>query len=184
MCKLVALGLLALSMGFFANPAFAGNVEDCESLKQSGEKSLYGLCVAWHNADPEAKDGLAEKFFDRAGYPVPGSEDPEPPPADFTCLCWDDVTFASICALGAPESVLSFPEITIVTFDGLIEFTTDTYASDSFGPGCAHTILDDGTGEQYIYDVMGGLTEEQALDCMSEVLEISTLYNSGGCEGL
>ncbi|HEX6092260.1 MAG TPA: hypothetical protein VFZ07_02850, partial [Dongiaceae bacterium] len=82
MRKLFAVGLLALSSGFIANTVFAGNVEDCEPLKQSGQKSLYGLCVAWHNADEDAKDAIAEKFFDRAGYDVPGSADGDPEPEE------------------------------------------------------------------------------------------------------
>jgi hypothetical protein len=88
MRKLFALGLLALSSGFLANTAFAGNVGDCDSLKQSGQKNLYGLCVAWHNADEGAKGGLAEKFLQRAGYPVPGSK-PPPDPEPVVCPCTD-----------------------------------------------------------------------------------------------
>jgi hypothetical protein len=95
MRNVVSLGLLALSMGFIANPALAGNVEDCEPLKQSGQKSLYGLCVAWHNADEDAKDAIAEKFYERTGYSyrVPGSEtrEPDPEPDPVVCPCTDGV---------------------------------------------------------------------------------------------
>jgi hypothetical protein len=184
MRKSVSLGLLALSVGFFADSAFAGNTEECEPLKQSGQKSLYGLCVAWHNADDEAtKDALGQKFLDRAGYRVPGSEvPPQPTEPDFYCPCWANVSFADVCALGAAERVTVIPTmgITIVKFDGLVEATTETFANEASTPGCKHTIAVDATGELPLNNVQGGLTEEEALDCLAEVVEISTLYSNVG----
>lgn len=180
MRTLVSLGLLALSLGSFTNIAFAGNVEDCESLKQTGQKSLYGLCVAWHNADEAAKDGLAAKFFDRAGFPVPGSEDPEPEP-DFTCPCWSEVTFADICALGAPV----FSEINTVYGDvGFIDtiaFTIEGFGGDTGELACAHTIQDLTTGNFLLDNTEADLTEDEALDCLAEVSVIGTMYLGGGC---
>ena len=181
MRKLVVLGLLALSMGFLANTAFAGNVEDCESLKQSGQKSLYGMCVAWHNADEDAKDGLAEKFLERAGYPVPGSDGEEPDP-DFVCPCWSDVTFADICALGAP----AFSDIALtygdVGFLDTIAFTIEGFGSDTGELACAHVIQDLLVGGYVLENVVTGLTEGEALDCLAEVSAIGTMFLGGGCD--
>jgi hypothetical protein len=97
MSKLVSLGLLALSVGFLSNTAFAGNdgVAACDYLKDKDSSyympSLYGLCVAWHNADEDARGDLADKFEQRAGYLPPGP--PAPPPTTpvllDTCPCWD-----------------------------------------------------------------------------------------------
>ena len=182
MRKLFALGLLALSMGLLANTAFAGNVEDCESLKQSGQKSLYGLCVAWHNADEDAKDGLAEKFLDRAGYPVPGSEDEEPDP-DFDCPCWSVVTFADICALGAPvfsDIALTYGD---VGFLNDIAFTIEGFGTDTGELACAHVIQDLLPGGGFLLEnIVTGLTEDEALDCLAEVSVIGTMFLGGGCD--
>lgn len=188
MRTLVSMGLLALSLGFFANTALAGSVADCEPLKQNGDKSLYGLCVAWHSADEDARTRLADKFFDRAGYPVPGSEDAEPEPADFECPCWSDLSYKFICELGEPtysylddDPVYGFGD---VDFNGVVAFTIENFYGDVYLNGCAHEIRE---GTSVLEStVLGGLGDETALTCLSEVIEIGTLYDSlgGDCSSL
>jgi len=86
MNKLVSLGLLAVSLSFFAAPVFAGNVEDCETIKfDDAYKSLYGLCTAYWNADDEeARLNILSNYNRRAeklgAPPMPGLLD---------CPCWD-----------------------------------------------------------------------------------------------
>jgi len=165
-------------MGFFANSAFAGNVEDCESLKESGQKSLYGLCVAWHNADEDAKDGLAQKFFDRAGYPVPGSEvdDPDPEP-DFVCPCWSEVTFADICEFGMPLFTVFAPDSSFgdVLFRDNISFNLEAFGADTSFAACAH-VVQDPQGNFLLDNQLTGLTNDEALICIAELQEMAGLY--------
>lgn len=96
-----ALGL-ALSLGFSAGSAFAGNVEECETLKDGYTKGLYGLCIAWHNAGSDsARDRILDKYEDKAGPgdpPMPGTEDEVP------CPCWDEVGLAEASLNGVPNS--------------------------------------------------------------------------------
>lgn len=190
MRTLVSMGLLALSFGFFANTSLAGSVADCEPLKQGGDKSLYGLCVAWHSADEDARTRLADKFFDRAGYPVPGSVDPErqPEPADFECPCWSDLSYKFICELGEPAYVVLYDDpaggFGDVDFNGVVALTIENFYGDAYLKGCAHVIRE-GTNVLEA-TVRGGLGDEAAMTCHSEVLEIGTLYDSlgGDCSDL
>lgn len=177
----VSLGLLVLSLGFSVSTVFADGVADCEPLKQGGEKSLYGLCVAWHRADEEARDTLAAKFFDRAGYPVPGSggSDPEP---DFTCPCWDTLSFQDICALGEPAMQLIVPGLSVVWFDGIVEFTTELLSGSTSTSGCAHTVTYP-SGEAILEVLMGDLSADEALDCEAEAAVIADLYLDPICTG-
>lgn len=190
----VTLGLLALSISFFANTAVASSVEDCEPLKQSGNKSLYGLCVAWHHADDAAKDALAEKFADRAGYELadflaPFSvPEPEPEPEqDFFCPCWSELSFEDICALGAPKTVTHFSGMaTTVRFDGEVELTAtvEEFSGQVLNNGCAHIIRPaDGVGGVFLEDVMGGLSADDGLDCLAEADFIAVLHLDPICTG-
>lgn len=190
MRTLVSMGLLALSFGFFANTSLAGSVADCEPLKQNGDKSLYGLCVAWHSADEDARTRLADKFFDRAGYPVPGSVDsePEPEPADFECPCWSDLSYAFICELGEPR----YADLQYdwgygdVDFSGLVDFTVENFNGDAWLSGCAHTIRDMNNQMLEGSIIISGLSEEAAMTCLIEVIEIGEMYDNlqGDCSDL
>lgn len=102
MRKIISLGLLVLSMGFFSSSCFAVNVEDCDVLKADGvTKGLYGLCIAWHNAGSEDArrrigDMYDEKRDESAGDPpLPGSGTPE-------CPCWDTALLAAASATDSP----------------------------------------------------------------------------------
>ena len=55
MNKVISLGLFALMLSTFSGQLFAGDATLCDPLKQGQNKSLYGLCVAWHHADEDAK---------------------------------------------------------------------------------------------------------------------------------
>lgn len=100
----VAVGLLALSLGGSAGSAFAGDVAECETLKDGYTKGLYGLCIAWHNAgNDNARDRILDKYEDTAGPgdpPMPGTEDEVP------CPCWDETDLADASLNGVPNSCL------------------------------------------------------------------------------
>jgi len=185
MRKIVTLGLLALCLGSFSNAAFAGGVEDCVDLKQSGLKSLYGLCVAWHNADEDAKDLIAQKFRERSGEEVPGSEPitPDLPQTaqDFYCPCWEDVSIPDVCALGAPIAATIGEGFGRATFLDRISFRLEGFSTDAGETACAHSIQDM-TDSSYILQVsQTSLTADEILDCQSEVEAIATMYVSGNC---
>jgi hypothetical protein len=194
MRKLIYFGLFALSCGIFANSTLAGNVADCDVLTDPESDmfapKLYGLCVAWHNANEKAKPGLADKFFDRAGFDVPGSGDGGGDPADFECPCWADVSIVDICALGSPDSVVSVGVFTRVFWDyESIEFEAsvrETFGGDTLDPGCAHTIIaNDRTGEEFLNDVQSLIgMETDAAICLLEADMIASLYDGGGCIGI
>jgi hypothetical protein len=175
----IILGLLALAFGIFGSTAFAGNVEDCEFLKDKSHPDyapgLYGLCVAWHNADEDAKDELADMFFDRAGFEVPGSDEPEDPP-DFLCPCWDELTFEDVCALGAPLTVT--PGVQVQFNDGI---TFEGFLSPNGSTACRHTVQDLSDGSFLLDELILGLDAEAALDCQAERDIISVLYLDPAC---
>jgi hypothetical protein len=89
MRKIISLGLLALSLGFFSSSLLAGNVEDCEQLKDpSISPGLYGLCIAYWNADSEnARERILGNYEKKATGPLdpamPGLNNNGP-----VCPCW------------------------------------------------------------------------------------------------
>ena len=180
MRKIISLGLFALTLSIFSSQVFAGNALDCEPLKQTKNKSLYGLCVAWHNADEQAKDKIAGKFLARAGFEVPGSvEGPE----KFDCLCWNKLTFKEICELGQPTANANFPDRVAVTWVDFSTFTGELFGADT--QACEYGVQDLITGEfdPFTHNSETRLGEEEAGICWSEVVEMFTLYLEN-CEEL
>lgn len=113
MRKLISLGLCALMLMLFSGQVFAGNAEECNYLKDKTDPDyapgLYGLCIAWHNADDEAAAALAEKFFERAGFPVTGRivDDGNDP---FVCPCWDIDVLENIVACSGYTAIDSIED--------------------------------------------------------------------------
>lgn len=91
MRKTIALGLLALSLSFFAGVVLAGNAEICDSLQKKNIvepdvyiPGLYGLCTAYWSTDDEGdKAQILSNFERKAG------EDGPTMPGLLTCPCWD-----------------------------------------------------------------------------------------------
>ena len=88
MRKLVSLGLLASSFIMFSSSVFAGNVKECEFLKDGDySKGLYGLCIAYLNTtNAKAQEKILANYRKKAGPddPVmPGTERQVAP-----CTCW------------------------------------------------------------------------------------------------
>jgi len=93
MRKLISLGLFALMFSIFSSQVFAGNVDECKNLKDKTHvdyaPTLYGLCVAWHNADENAKDRIAENYRRKSGGDeVPGSSQ--------DCPCWAGISLDDV----------------------------------------------------------------------------------------
>ena len=49
MRKIITSTVLILLFSLFSSSVFAGDVSDCKEVK--GQKALYGLCVAYWNAN-------------------------------------------------------------------------------------------------------------------------------------
>jgi len=148
--SLVSVFLLVCS-----SAALAGDKSICDEDPSGGglwdKKSLqklgaYGLCVAYQNADEEDKPALAEQFFIKAGFDVPGSEPSE------ACPCWNELELLHARCnyeLTDDGTVFSqfFPEGGYASFDGgFITFTVCApgvaYENCSFPlnpPSCSYT---------------------------------------------
>ena len=167
MRNLVFLGLLALSLSFFANPVFAGDVGDCESIRDNPNRALYGLCVAyWNTTNAVAREKILANFekkdADEIGMPglppVGGSLFVE-------CSCWlqDDHVAAMMtdpnvaydmgfCNVPGTESEAVF-------FNGFdIQFIADA-------DGCEFVHPEDGVAQSYS-------SPEAALTCRAQIHEL------------
>jgi hypothetical protein len=152
--KPVALGLLALSLGFSASSAFAGNVEECEFLKDGYTKGLYGLCIAWHNAGSDnARDRILDKYEDKAGPgdpPMPGTDDEIP------CPCWGETELLdAACNRTLDEAGPGF-----AIFDAnLVQFF-------NYGSDCVYSNFNTGA------TVIEATDSEQSLSCEAELVAL------------
>jgi len=194
MRKMAYLGLLALFLSFLSSGVLASNAAECDVLKDPGHDlyapTMYGLCVAWHNANENARVAIGDKFYDRAGFAVPGSpidepavpDQPEEP--DFVCLCWDQLQFEDICALGEPqEMVLSPGQYGFVTFyDGNVDAGFNGYHFDTF-KSCAHYFISESNPELNDGTEILDLGPEESADCQAELETIATLYLDPICTG-
>lgn len=111
MRKLITSFVLILLFSLFSGAVFAGDKGVCDENKKALQKAgVYGLCVAYQNADDADKPAIAAKFRERFGDDVPGFipvsfPDPDPKPGqDFYCPCFARVSFADICSYGVPSA--------------------------------------------------------------------------------
>ena len=197
MRRVISLGLCALFLLTFAGSAVADNVDECNTLKKKNIEppevyvpSLYGLCVAWHNASANADETalirITEKYAEKSdGGSIPGSggtnPDPDPP---FECLCWTGLNEQYVCDLGEPilntlmpigEPETEFEDV----FEGIVIFINSDGDFEQFGvPAelneCAHLINGAGSVEP-------NLTPVQGIDCGFEIGVIATFKSSGLC---
>jgi hypothetical protein len=102
MRKSFILGLLALLFGFLSNTALAGNVQECEFLKDGHTKGLYGLCTAYANAGNEyARNRIWDKFEALRRDDEQTLEQIFDPPVAapaVVCPCWTPESLASTVA--------------------------------------------------------------------------------------
>ena len=99
MRKLISLGLLAIVLSLVAIPVFAGNELECEPLKDGASKGLYGLCIAYHNAEnSNAKQKILDNYNKKAGDPpvppMPGTENERKKVT--TCPCLDAIDVVGV----------------------------------------------------------------------------------------
>ena len=87
MRKLISLGLLAL-MTFTISPQIYADPADgaCETLNElNASPGLYGLCVAYFNANENARVRILANYLKRMQEGDPGM------PGIATCQCWADL---------------------------------------------------------------------------------------------
>ena len=77
MRKIISLGLFALMLSIFSGQALAGDKAACDALRDPDSAiyapRLFGLCVAWHNADVNGQAAIAANYSKRSGGDmVPG----------------------------------------------------------------------------------------------------------------
>ena len=180
MRKIIYLGLLAVTLTLLSGHALAGNESDCDPLIDPNSNqyapNLYGLCVAWHHADEDTKDKIAENFRRRSGgKAVPGS-------SDFSCSCWRNLSYGEVGMVlvdGSPtELSVSFCDVSEFNSNDRLflrgsGYTQGFSAGFSNGAyGCAYLLADP---EEITYSIME-LTDGEARVCRQELQGIALLY--------
>ncbi len=123
MRKLISSGVLAVLLSMLANTVFAGNVEECEALKDGASPGLYGLCIAYHNAgSARAQERILNNYNKKAG---PG-DPPMPGTGGVPCPCFtsDDLINAGVpfaCAISTSGTGLDLA----LYEGGVFQFGTD-----------------------------------------------------------
>lgn len=161
-------------ISIFSNQLLAAKTAECDGVTK--KKGLYGLCVAWHNANDKAKGKIAAKFFGLAGFALPGSEDPvkEPEPTpDYFCPCWTDVSMADVCSLGSPTAAVLMGFINVVTWQDELTGVDEFFSADEMG--CIYE------GQFAAQQVLDNLTDDEKLDCLAEIGSIAAIHNGGSC---
>jgi len=128
--------MLTILLSFLASPVLAGNVEECEALKGNASPGLYGLCIAYHNADSaRAQERILNNYDKKAGPndpPMPGTGDSVP------CACWTvEQMAAAIDFAPAFECRTSFdPEFAVYSPTGLpvVTFLVESNSCFYIGP--------------------------------------------------
>jgi hypothetical protein len=178
MRKLVSLGLFALMFSIFSGHVFAGNVDLCEPLKDKTVDGyipgLYGLCTAWHNADDAAKDRIAERFAAKGGGIIPGSD-------VFDCVCWDVLSYDQVCKIANSPTAVAVSGKNAITFLDFPESIVTGFGADE--SSCQLFVFDTSLGEEVDPSLALNFPTEldiegEDVDCMSEVLVISTFRNN------
>ena len=174
MRKIISLGLFAFMLSVFSSQVFAGSADACEPLKKDKSKpGLFGLCVAWHNADDQAKDKIADNYFKKSGgFTVPGAD-------VFDCICWNDLSYAEVCDIANSPTARPIPGTNAITFlDKGLQMVT------GFGAGatsCVSYTLDitPPPPAPILRDVeLLGLPPAESATCIAEVQVISTFRNN------
>ena len=170
MRKIVTLGLLALLFGFLSNVGLASNSDACDVLKDPEHvnyaPTMYGLCVAWHNANEDNKDKLFDKFQERAGFPVPGSAG---------CPCWGATELQTTCSLDYHGGTYN-----IAGNFGVAQFT-DALVTFNQIPSLGCTYVDNYDNGDGITDTkFSPTTPSEAVICLADIVAlVDDLYCGG-----
>lgn len=181
MRKFITSFVLILVFSLLSGSVFAGDKGVCDENEYGGKKALqkagvYGLCVAYQNADDADKPGIAEKFKARFGDDVPGLD----PVLDFSCPCFDRVSFADVCTYGAPIYMPTV--IDGVLQGGLVFFSLENGESvffDTFDANCSYAHVDaefNAIDEEYRSVEQGNpLVDDEPFACRADLEAIGTI---------
>jgi hypothetical protein len=164
-------------LSIFSGQALAGNTDAwCKNLKDKDyAPALYGLCVAWHNADEHAKDRISENYRRKSGGDdVPGSVNLKLK-QDFYCPCWTDVRFSQVCSLGSPFSRFIYGFVNVVTWEDAEIGLDEWFSADA--RGCIY----DGQFTDGV-QMSDSLSEDEVLDCLAEIEAIAFMYDKDDCD--
>lgn len=181
MRKYITSSVFFLLFSLFSGALFAGDKGVCDENEYGGKKALqkagvYGLCVAYQNADDADKPAIAEKFKTRFGFDVPGLEQA----LDFNCPCFERVTFADVCSFGTP--VANFITVDGIIQSGLVFFSSandDSVFFDTFEMNCSFAHYDVGFNvidqEYRSVEQDNPLVGDEPFACLSELEAIGTI---------
>ena len=181
MRKIISLGLFALMLSIFSSQVFAGNHDACDELTDPDSDTwaprLYGLCVAWHNADEKGRAAIEKNYSKRGGGTIPGS-------SAFRCPCWGSLADEQVGTI-VIDDVLTYLPVFMCNvkstnqYDLIIFNSPDGYqwfsagfSKDEFGCGYRFG----GTGIDPSVSDSQFLSETDVQNCRDEIQGIALLY--------
>lgn len=181
MRKLISPCLFVLFL-FAMSSQLLADADVCEEMKAELQAvDAYGLCIAWHNANGDAKERIADKFLDRTGIEITDLGNPASS-QDFYCPCWDELSFCDVEALGTPRITVDGETgaVVAVSFLDLVFFNIEGFGSD--GEFCFHVIQELGQ-DPWFYDDNDGnsLVGYEPSDCQDELVDMATMDLAGEC---
>jgi hypothetical protein len=169
MRKLISVGLFAFMISMYTGQVFASHADVCDQLKGQG-KGLFGLCVAWHNADEKDKGKIEDKFNDRADFTLASIVDPG-------CPCWaispeeagsDGSPF--VCVIDNTEN---FDYIDLASF---ADFSTGFFRGFNVDTGtCYYSEFNNGNRSLDSVDLYD-LTIDEETACRVQIREIAEKF--------
>lgn len=165
MRNVITSSVLILLFSLFSSSVFA-DVSDCKDVK--GQKALYGLCVAYWNANEKNQAKILAKFEKKSGgLGMPGLdipvEDNREDPTPVFCPCWMNgenefpATYEWLPEEGSADGALMFASYEFGSVQFYVEPGFCAYGNTLFG-----------------LEVFTALTtsEEEDAVCVSDMIEI------------
>ena len=181
MCRIKALSVIFFALSCLFAPALnaqeLSDQELCGFLKDVKEfKQLYGICIAYQNADEDGKEDLIRIWDKRVSdLGLPPDEEPQLPNrlpnfVNLSCPCWSNFNPELICGLGqldssaASDGILFFED-----FSGAVQVS---HAFAAFEPNfCSYLATEQGNESEPLADVTRyDLESTEAIQCRTEIL--------------
>lgn len=177
MRKFITLFMTLVLFGLFSGSALADKVEVCEDIKYDpAYKGLYGLCVAYWNADEQSRPGILENFYKKGGPDGPGMPGLDEPEPELVCPCWAE---GQIDLGMDPIGCFVSGDYLGATYDdGLVQYEVGGFGVNS----CLYAnFTTDPTTFTLVSQMYGDeVTEEQIAVCASDLME-RIVDDFGGC---
>jgi len=202
MRKFTLILISAVVLSIMAVPAFAVDTSECDQFKKGEDNyqpGLYGLCVAYQNADEDGKEDIFDNWNKKVGddglpklpgYPYP-PDDAElacPEDQDFCCPCWSDLQLVDICPMGVPTTVNLAENATVEFFNFDTMYIDTFYLVEETEPAsCTYVnqeIYFDATGLVFYpseFVDIPDLNSVESAYCRAEIEAIAAMYMSALC---